>query len=527
MIRTLSFTVQNIVWCLIFFVLGLLAYALPAVDYFSAVPGVFGDDRFNSVILEHLFRWASGREPDLWSPTYFYPFQHALAFSDNHFGSAIFYIFLRFLGFSREISFDGWFLIGIVLSFTCSCLAFRWMGFSSLATAVASFIFCFSIPALRSDVNAQLIYRFATPLAFAAFWHLLTQRRLLLLGQVFFWVSLQFFCSIYLGVFLCYLLIATLLAWFLAGKKKHFLPELLSGIRKEKRETIIVVIAVALVSISLLAWLLFRYYEATLEYPLGQNNLFPIFILVRLSSYFSPDNLMFIGLGVWAVCLLGIVQTFQKDRNDKIGLIALVTFVTLVAVTLYVRGYSLYYLLFNHLPGISAIRAVPRIVLVMLLPLAILAAFGVDVLKKRTNMSLTKKLFMLIVLFALLGTEVVAFQPRNVPIRQWKARKERLLEKMPIKIPDDAILYVTMKKGEPFYMAELDGMILGQDLGFPTLNGYSGNVPPGYVIADPCFSAFQRLQGYALSHKLQPGAMEALVRRVITVSPDPCTNDRK
>lgn len=100
-----------------FLILGVLGYALRSVDFFSAVPGDLKDARFNSVILEHVFRWAIGHEKSLWSPTFFYPFEHVLAFSDNHFSSSIFYIVLRLAGLEREAAFNGWFLIGNGLNF--------------------------------------------------------------------------------------------------------------------------------------------------------------------------------------------------------------------------------------------------------------------------------------------------------------------------------------------------------------------------------------------------------------------------
>ncbi len=44
---------------------------------------------------------------------------------------------------------------------------------------------------------------------------------------------------------------------------------------------------------------------------------------------------------------------------------------------------------------------------------------------------------------------------------------------------DGVILYVTQSPGAEFYDADIDAMILAQDLGVATLNGYSGNLPPG------------------------------------------------
>lgn len=508
--------------CLSFYFLGLFGYALRSIDYFSAVPGDFGDDRFNSVILEHLFQWMTGRAESLWSPAFFYPFKHVLAFSDNHFGSAIFYVVWRLFGFSREISFDGWFLIGITLNFFCACWAFRRMGFSQLASASGAFIFSFSLPVLRFEIHAQFVYRFAIPLAYAAFWNLITTKRLFFLRQVIFWGTIQFFCSIYLGVFLCYLLCATLLAWCFIGYKKHDFLELLSGFPKEKITLKLFFCVSILASIAMLAWLMSHYYAATLEYPLGPPKGQLAAFLPRLSYYVIPNKGLFLGFGVWLLFMVGIVKTFQNNANDKIGLIALATFILLLITTLSVQGYSLY-LLFAHLPGISAIRVVLRIILVMLLPIGIVAAVGIEGLQKKPfRASVAVKALLIVTLFGLLGTEVMAYHPQNTLVDQWQNRKTTLLEKLPKQLPSHPILYVTLKEGDPFYMAELDGMILSQDLGIVTLNGYSGNVPPGYSFASPCNSHLNRLHGYALYRGLPLSAIEPLAQRVVIIAPTPC-----
>jgi hypothetical protein len=504
--------------------LGLFGYALRSIGYFSAVPGVFWDDRFNSVILEHLFRWVAGREAALWSPPFFYPFEHVLAFSDNHFGSAIFYILLRLLGLSREVAFDGWFLIGIILTFFCACWALRRIGLSQLASAVGAFVFSFSLPVLHVETHAQFIYRFAIPLAFAAFWSSITTRRLLLLWQVVFWVTIQFFCSIYLGVFLFYLLSATFIAWLIVEKNERIFSHFLPGFQKEKRSARVFFCVATFINVSMLAWLLYEYYAAMLAYHLKPPLILVATFSPRLSYYFSHGSLIFFGFGVWSLCLFGVAMTLQKRFKNNVGMIAIVSFCILFLGTLSIKGQSLY-LLFAHLPGISALRGVARIVLVMLLPIGILAAVGVHAVQsKMINVSTLKKMLLLIVLFGLLGTEVALYKPQNTSIREWHARQNALLEKLPTQLPSHPIIFVTTKEGEPLYMAELDGMILAQDLGVPTLNGYSGNVPPGYSPPIPCSSYLNRLRSYAIYRHMPLSAIGSLAQRVVTISPTPCAH---
>lgn len=532
-------------WPSMFFALGFFAYALRAVGYFSAVPGDLGDARFNSVILEHIFRWISGRETFLWSPAFFYPFENILAFSDNHLGTAIIYAFFRALGFSREISFDCWFLAGITVSFFCTCWALSRLGFNQLASAAGAFIFCFSLPVLNVEDNAQLIYRFATPLAFVAFWNLLATRRLYLVWQIAFWGMIQFFCSIYLGVYLFYLLAATFLAWLIVADKKNYFSDLLSGFQKEnfgKKSFFFITIVI---SSSMLAWLLYHYYAVTLEYPLrplegkpwaltipaAQNwrSVFQYilnhFYFDNLSFWFTPDNRIFLGFGVWGLFVLGAAKAIRKRDEKPIGIVAFITFILFFIFTLSIGGYSLYQLLY-YVPGLNALRAGTRMTLAMLLPAGILVAVAVEAVQNRFRFALpAAKAFLLVCLFLILGIEVGAYQPRNTPIQKWQARSEMLRQQLPTMLPSRPIIFVTMTKDERHYLAELDGMILAQDLGIPTLNGYSGNVPPGYLIPDPCYSYLNRLQSYAVFRKLPLAATEPLEQRVVVISPTPCPHE--
>ena len=52
----------------------------------TRLPGNLGDTRFNNYILEHNFRWVTGKDPSLLDAPFAYPFPETLTFSDNHFG---------------------------------------------------------------------------------------------------------------------------------------------------------------------------------------------------------------------------------------------------------------------------------------------------------------------------------------------------------------------------------------------------------------------------------------------------------
>jgi hypothetical protein len=200
---------------LFLFGVGCLGYLLPAVGNFTMVPGDLGDARFNSVVLEHGFQWLTGQAAQLWSPSFFYPFEGVLGLSDNHFGSLWSYSLLRSFGLPREMAYLGWYLIGFLLNFVVCGWVLRIAKFSMLAVALGAFVFTFSLPVLHQEGHAQLAYRFAIPVACLCWLQALALRDKVSAAKTVFWCAVQFMCSIYLGVFLVYCLTALALAYLL------------------------------------------------------------------------------------------------------------------------------------------------------------------------------------------------------------------------------------------------------------------------------------------------------------------------
>jgi hypothetical protein len=57
-------------------------------------------------------------------------------------------------------------------------------------------------------------------------------------------------------------------------------------------------------------------------------------------------------------------------------------------------------------------------------------------------------------------------------------------------------LFAKRQQNEAWYAKEIDAMLLAQKLGWPTLNGYSGNTPPDYANADSCKQLPLRIMNY-------------------------------
>jgi hypothetical protein len=529
------------------FSLGFFGYLMNTLDWFDALPGDLGDPRFNSYVLEHLFQWVTGQAPKLWSPAFFYPYEGTLAFSDNHFGTGWIYVLMRGFGLDREHAYAGWFAIAVVLNFWATYYALRKLGFSVLGAGAGAFTFAFGLAVLHKEAHAQLTYRFAIPLAFCSFYLFLCSGRLTYLAQTAVWGAIQFYASVYLGVFLGYLLIATALSYSLLNWrtiKGLFTQASSDGLSKS---TILSMSIVGLCAL-LVAMLLYQYQAISLQYGFRRSLEEIMTMLPRPASYLIADrsglsawlgrgvtnipmrheHQMFFGLGASLIASIGCLYAWRQGQRYMIAKVASLALLILVLLTTTFGTASLYNFVLK-VPGLSSIRAVSRVVLVMMLPLAILVAVTFDALASRWRavggrFALVPWVFFVTAILAL-TLESVMYQPYNSSMASWVARRAEVEKLLPSDIRPDTILYVTKKADEHFAYTEIDAMIVAQDRGLATLNGYSGNAPPGYTPADPCLSYKKRLHDYFLQHPASPLDRATLEGRTLTIFMQTCPHE--
>lgn len=506
---------------------GLLFIVLPQSDFFRAIPGDLGDARFNRVILEHLHRWVSGLDASLWSPPFFFPFPGVLAFSENYFGTAAIYSLLRAVGASPEIAYIGWVTIAYPLNFLCCSYVLRRFGLGAAGAAVGAFVFTFAMPVLAQYSHAQLGYRFATPLALLALHELVRTGRPAHLAWLCVWVTMQFYASIYLGYFLLLLLGAYAVAPYLARTTPDRLHRAVLALRSRPgllRSGLVVLLCAAALFALLYPYLHYSHLYGFVRDPGELRSMLP-----RIGSYFLADKSvlwgsvsqwvsgipmrheqqMFFGLAVWALAVLGLASRAARTSAWA--------FLLLVLLTLEVAGHSLYTLIAS-LPMANAIRAVSRICMFMLFPLAFLAGTGFDRLLGWAAAGRRAGAVMAVLLGALMLLETTAFRSSKVALTQWQARHDALLSQVPPDLGADAILFVPRHPQEPTYLTELDGMVVAQHLGRPTINGYSGNVPLGWSIAmEPCEDWVDRVAAYARFAHLDDQQFGALARSVVPI----------
>lgn len=520
---------------LLLLVLGIWLVPLAHTCQLGCVPGDLGDARFNGVMLEHVHRWLRGWDASLISPPFFHPMPGAAAFSDNHWGTAWIYAAYRWLGADRYQAFDLWYLTGFVANFVVSHVVFRRMKFSPLASAIAAFAFTFAMPVISKHGHAQLTYRFLVPVGLLLWQRCIDDGRWRWLAAVSAVVVLQFYMSIYLGYFLMLLLAAWLAADCLLQRRWPW--QWLVCWQAQRRPGSNGEFALSLVVLGVagagLVVLMYPYLHYSTLYGFRRGLGEIASMTPRPQSYLIADqsqiwgglsarigtgipvrqeHQLFFGAGMLGLAVIGAVRARARLRWH-----ALVSLGLLVLLTLSFGRYSLY-LALAALPGVGAVRVMARMALVMALPLALLVAMAVDRFPRER---IGGKL-LLGVLVLLMGAESVMHRTNSFSMAEARQRTAAVARQLPAVLPGDAVLFNPTRMDEPYYVSELDGVILAQERGRPTLNGYSGNFPPGYVAQPemtPCEQAAIRLAAAAAFHARHPQVrLQAEVPATATVA---------
>lgn len=508
-----------------FFIVGIyFCVVLPFGPGSGNLPGDLGDARLNNYILEHFYRWLTGLDASYWSASFFYPFPYSIAFSENLLGSAPIYALLRFAGLNDAASFQGWFLAGYSLNFLACMYVLSKLGFHPLAVGAGSFLFTFSLPVLAQENHAQLVYRCFVPIACYYLWGTYRSPGLknlfLFLGAMI----AQFYLCIYTGFFL--IVLAAMLMLLLTGMElingslRTFMLKFREGLRDDwlhlpaRQRIFFVGSFLALLAGFIL--LMFPYYHVSRLYGFTRTWHEVALFLPRPESFLLADNSK-----IWAslgstfsdvprrdeqqlfpggavLLLLGIgVPLLSLIRENKIPLLHLLAALILGALTLNINGYSLYEVLYD-LPGLSAIRAVQRLMLILIWPVAVYSAWVMDTLLKSIGRYKNAGMIAVLAILVLMTAESIYYEHATYSIREAEARlvelKQRII--MPDEEVESPILFLAGIPEVDTWMTEIDAMIVARDLGWATYNGYSGNIPPDYEPAQTCRKLRRRIQTY-------------------------------
>lgn len=530
--------------------LGMWLIAWPSAPG-GVMPGDPGDARFNAYFLEHFYLCFTGRVHGFWSAPFFYPFPLTTAFSDSHLGTGIVYAFFREIWFGPEDAFRWWYFTGFVANYAACAYVLGKFRLHPVAVAAGAFIFTFNLVVLAQSGHAQLDYRFGIPLAVYFFYRAVREGNIADYFWSLCWFTWQLYADIYLGIFLAMLLAAfcaALLVVNVPGRMRAgespgaiFLQPVAHGWRNAGRRDRWLVLAGIPVLLALAAWLLHPYMMVTRLYGFtrpwqdvsrmlprpesylfaGNSKLWPHDLHMFRALPFLPEQTLFFGAVVWIlfdVTVLGVVAGFIGKAEKKSLLTPLLlAMAALMILTISIRGHTLYIFVYS-LPGINAVRAVVRIILALIFPVAVVCAFGVDALAARACRKKGAMLAMVLLLGALFFESAYTIDTTfpSAETSQRLAKMEAALSSQPAASGGDPVLFVPLRSDDAFFMTEIDAMLLAQRHGLATLNGYSASYPPGIELQTNGMGAANRISAYyAFIGSNDETQAAALAKRVV------------
>lgn len=459
------------------------------------VQGDEGDVRFVHYILEHGWRHVSG-EPaheHFWNPPMFYPEPNIAAYSEVMLGVAPFYWLWRVLGVEADLAWQAWVLTMTSLNFLAALvLLTRGLGLRLGPAVWGAVLFSVGAPRLNHSNHPQLTGQFFALLAIGAVLVLLRpetdRRRGVLWAGLLVGASVaQLYAGFYWGWFLFFFL---LVAGGVALATRELRPRLLTALRTHWPALVLF----GVVGLAVLAPLVLHARQAIQTVGLRSfaeaegmvPRIWSWFYLGQgswLYRWMEPfrhfqrlpvpwEHRLGLGLVTTGVAVLGL---WPSRRQPAIRLMLVVTVITLLLSARYTGGHTPWLLVFKGVPGAAAIRAVARVGVWLLLP----AAVGLALYLQRQLAAGRTALAVGLVAVCLLEQGL-----SNPTFDRFQSRADVRAVAERIR-PDCTSFFYAPTAGEaPDYKYQLDAAWAAMEAGVPTMNGYSGNAPPGWRLHD-------------------------------------------
>jgi hypothetical protein len=509
------------------------------------MPGDFGDARLNNYFLENIYQYLIGNSPSLIHLNFFSFFPYVLGFSDNLFGASPIYLFSRALTGESDTAFQIWFYFSYAANYFAAYWGLRLLGLSPIAAICGSLIFAFALPVSAKTLHAQLGYRFCVPLVIAYFYLFLERGAIRLFLYSMAWLVWGFYCSIYIGaftgLFLVLMLITFLLMSFYDGR--IYQAACWKQLKNIEGRVWLVYSLVIVFMLAAMAILMYPYIMASVLYGFKRHYSEILSMLPSMHSYFISDLSIIWGaysallkdipirheqqLFIGAIPLSLLVASLFVKKSD-LKLVYIYIFSSLlitVLITLKFDQQFSFWQYFSKLPLLDSLRAMGRVILVLLFPIAILCAVTIQSLQQKSNFA--SKLILSLVVMGLLFESVASGTYVAFPKSEWRARIASQELRLPKDIPSNAILFFAQRAQAP-HIDELDAMWVSMMNSKPTLNGYSGNFPPGYEynFGTNCLELPRRVIAYLnFTQQLNGAKYSELMHRVVPIGFENCQND--
>jgi hypothetical protein len=478
---------------LVFLCLGgvLLTFYPTLFSGFAQMQPEAGDVLLNNLFLEHTYRWAfDGHYPySFWSPGFYYPTPDTFTYSETLVGTAPIYWLLRGIGFSETVACQLWMIVTYVLNFAAMAIVLRWFGVNAILTAAGAYVFAFGL--LRTDQmnHQQMMPQYFSPFAVWYACMFLREPTAWRWSALVALCTIQVLASLHLGWFLGLgLLISACCGFFVepgsCSRVRQF-------VRHRPLATILPVFAASLI-LGLYARNFYRgapghreYWQAAFYCPYPDQWFIaaPGSLWADHLSWRNPNELAektpFQGFTIYAVFLLAAWYAWRRrPANRGLTLAGVGAAVLLMLLVTCWGGYvSLWYFVYEIVPGADAFRAVGRIAFVAYLFGLIGGLVGVQSLIENRLTNPRRRML----LFSLIAVLMIAEQIRPLPM--YFDKQQEFLDPARSLIPQlervDAA-YLMYDGSMPDYRHEIIMMWAGQWAGVPVLNGFSGATPHGH-----------------------------------------------
>ncbi len=208
-------------------------------------------------------------------------------------------------------------------------------------------------------------------------------------------------------------------------------------------------------------------------------------------------------IGAASAAPVALILGSSRGYRPPAWLLVRVMVIALAIVRLFYHQDSLWLGYSEMIPGAVAIRALGRVVLILLVPAALGLASLVEFVDERR--------------FGIAGWVIllVCLAEQGIKTETFDAAANRAsIERLASRIDRNmAAFYYHPVDGLPFYRHHLDAMWASLATGVPTINGYSGHAPRSWhnffrADFDPRIDARRVLVGWERSHGLSPDRVQ-------------------
>jgi hypothetical protein len=417
------------------------------------------------------------------------------AWSDTHLGMLPIYAAFRAVGLSPERAFQGWFLTAFVLNFAAAAWMLRRLGAGAAGAAAGAYLFAFALPLAGQLHHAQLQPRFLVPLAVVFGWEFLHSPRSWRLAACAASVAGQMYLTVYVGVLLVMLLGTGLAVTLLRFGRRLPWREILHRPELVRRVVVVALAALAVLPLAL------RHSRGLGGVPADQVR----GIAPEPAAWVTPPSLaaahpwlsaefratgmgeqqLFAGLVplvALAVAVPLLVRPGVFGTHSSSAAVGAAVCVVLVVIVTRFGSVWLYEPL-THVRGAGGLRAVGRVVLVLLFPAGVAVAWLVDRVGRRHVAAGVLALAAVAAdqwLSPPDGARAADWSAARYPVERAVARQQRLIDAIR-RHPNPTLVYVfpSAARVAPEGRLELqvEALRACQELGVPCANGWSGYLP--------------------------------------------------